>query len=65
VTQKTDAEHDHPLTVNWTNAVKIDRVLQHAEVLSKYPGDSCQSSLHLDIGVEMQRKLASGSMLFN
>jgi hypothetical protein len=29
-------------------AAKIDRPIRHADVLSKYPGVSCQSSLHLD-----------------
>jgi hypothetical protein len=29
-------------------ATKIDKLSRHAEVLSKSPGDSCQSSRHLD-----------------
>lgn len=32
------------------HAAKIDRLLRHAQNLSKYPGVSCQSSLHLDTG---------------
>ncbi len=26
----------------------VEKPSRHAEVLSKYPGESCQSSLHLD-----------------
>jgi len=47
-------------------AAKIDRPIRHADVLSKYPGVSCQSSLHLNnrrrrrrrrwCCVEMQRR---------
>jgi len=29
-------------------AANIDRPIRHADFLSKEPGDSCQSSLHLD-----------------
>lgn len=29
-------------------AAKIDKLSRHAEFLSKYPGDPCQTSLQLD-----------------
>jgi hypothetical protein len=34
--------------VGWAFATKINKPPRHAEVLSKYGGDSCQSSLQLD-----------------
>jgi len=37
-----------PWALSWTFAAKINKHLRHARVLSKYPGVSCQSSLHLD-----------------
>jgi len=35
-------------------AAKIDRLPRHADVLSKWPSDSGQSSLHLDTAARTQ-----------
>jgi hypothetical protein len=43
---------DEGVRLNCTFAMKINKLPRHARVLSKYPGVSCQSPLHLDSGAQ-------------